>query len=104
MAAWGWNDGINFPDLTGEAVMHQYRGAPLDLDIIFDVSAFGLVELPEESKSRTIDIDEIAQQVLDGKWSNGLERKEKLGAWFYSVIQNRVNEIYKERYGKNGTI
>ena len=111
IAAWGANDGVHYPDLQhsgdslgGRCVMHQYRGAPLDLDIIFDVSAFGLVELPEESKSRTIDIDEIVQQVLDGKWSNGLERKEKLGAWFYSVIQNRVNEIYKERYGKNGTI
>lgn len=104
VAAWGWNDGINYPNLTGEAVMHQYRGAPLDLDLIYNPSAFGLVELPEKSKSREIDIDEIAQQVLDGKWSNGLERKEKLGAWFYSVIQNRVNEIYKERCGKNGTL
>lgn len=111
IAAWGANDGVHYPDLRhsgdslgGRCVMHQYRGAPLDLDIIFDVSAFGLVELPEESKSRTIDIDELVQQVLDGKWSNGLERKEKLGAWFYSVIQNRVNEIYKERYDKNDTL
>lgn len=104
IAAWGWNDGEHFPDLARKCVMHQYRGAPLDLDLIFDLSAFGLAEKPEESKLRTVNIDDMAQQVLDGKWSNGIERKEKLGAWFYSLVQNRVNEICYERTGKNGAL
>lgn len=103
-AAWGWNDGINYPDLSGECIMHQYRGSPLDLDLIYDLSAFGLAENPAKPETRTIDVDEIAQQVLDGKWANGVERKNKLGAWFYSVVQKRVNEICNERTGRNGTL
>lgn len=111
IAAWGWNDGVHYPDLRhsgdslgGRCVMHQYRGAPLDLDLIYDLSAFDITEKPAEPEKQTVDIDDMAQQVLDGKWSNGLERKEKLGAWFYSIVQNRVNEICKERGGKNGTL
>lgn len=104
VAAWGWNDGINFPDLTGEAVMHQYRGAPLDLDLIFDINLFKLEEPSAEPEKLVIDIENIARDVIDGKWSNGLDRKEKLGAWFYSLVQNRVNEIYKKETGKNGTL
>ena len=38
---------------------------------------------------------EIAQEVLDGKWGNGAERKEKLTAagYDYNVIQAEVNKL-----------
>lgn len=103
IAAWGYNDGVNYPDLSGECVMHQYRGSPLDLDIIFDMSVFGR---PTESDTlpTTIDIDAMAREVIDGKWSNGLERKDKLGAWFYKIVQTRVNQIYNKERGTNGTL
>lgn len=43
------------------------------------------------------DIDTLAQEVIDGKWGNGEERKillEKCG-YDYSLVQARVNEILK---------
>lgn len=44
-------------------------------------------------------IDEIAQEVLAGKWGNGSDRKTRLTAagYDYNAVQNRVNEIL---YGK----
>lgn len=40
-------------------------------------------------------VDEIAQEVINGLWGNGHDRKQKLTAagYDYSVVQNRVNEI-----------
>ena len=84
--------------------MHQYRGAPLDLDLIFDIDLFKTGEPSAEPEKLVIDIESVARDVIAGKWSNGLDRKEKLGAWFYSLVQNRVNEICKKETGKNGTL
>ena len=44
-------------------------------------------------------IDELAQEVLDGKWDSGDKRKTNLEAagYDYCVVQNRVNEILAER-------
>ena len=48
---------------------------------------------PEKISKKTI--DEIAQEVLKGKWSSGDERKKKLQAagYDYDAVQKRVNEI-----------
>ena len=40
----------------------------------------------------TADIDQLAQEVLEGKWGNGDERKAALGA-LYDAVQARVNEL-----------
>ena len=42
-------------------------------------------------------IDEIAREVINGKWGNGQERKDKLKAagYDYSAVQKRVNELCK---------
>ena len=42
-------------------------------------------------------IDEIAKEVINGKWGNGAERKQKLEAagYNYSKVQARVNEMCK---------
>lgn len=49
---------------------------------------------PEPSKPEK-SIDEIAKEVIDGKWGNGKERAEKLTAagYDYQTVQNRVNEM-----------
>lgn len=39
---------------------------------------------------------ELAQEVLDGKWGNGSERKERLGDR-YEEVQNEVNAILAKR-------
>lgn len=42
-------------------------------------------------------VDEIAREVIRGKWGNGAERKQKLAAagYDYSAVQKRVNELMK---------
>lgn len=43
-------------------------------------------------------VDELAQQVLNGKWGNGEERKTALteAGYSYEEVQQRVNEICAE--------
>lgn len=52
-----------------------------------------LARLKAQEKST----EEIAREVMAGKWGNGVERKEKLTAagYNYSVIQSKVNELLK---------
>lgn len=47
-------------------------------------------------------IDELALEVLDGKWGAGKTRKEKLtkAGYNYDAVQKRVNEIIAEREKK----
>ena len=42
-------------------------------------------------------IDELAQEVIQGKWGNGADRKNRLTAagYNYSAVQKRVNELLK---------
>ncbi len=42
-------------------------------------------------------IDEIAREVIQGKWSNGADRKNRLtnAGYDYNAVQKRVNELMK---------
>lgn len=42
-------------------------------------------------------VDEIAREVIAGKWGSGAARKNKLEAagYDYSAVQKRVNELLK---------
>jgi len=42
-------------------------------------------------------VDELAREVINGRWGNGEERKKKLKAagYDYSAVQKKVNEILK---------
>ncbi len=102
IAAWGWNDGEHYPDLSGKCVMQQYRGSPLDLDVMYvpigyfdDTPSVSppASQLPQGGSRKCVNIAAMAQEVLDGKWGNGEERKQKLGAWFYDLVQGEVNRI-----------
>jgi LysM repeat protein len=44
-------------------------------------------------------VDELAQEVLDGKWGNGADRKERLTAagYDYSAVQAKVNALVKKQ-------
>lgn len=50
------------------------------------------VKTTENSKKS---VDEIAKEVIQGRWGNGSERKEKLTAagYDYATVQKRVNEM-----------
>jgi lysozyme len=44
-------------------------------------------------------VDELAQEVLDGKWGNGTDRKERLttAGYDYSAVQAKVNALVKKQ-------
>lgn len=50
---------------------------------------------PQKKKS----VDEVAQEVLDGKWGNGQERKDRLtkAGYNYNAVQNKVNQILSKK-------
>lgn len=50
-----------------------------------------VVKVDKQLKS----IDEVAKEVIDGKWGNGIERRANLinAGYNYSLVQARVNEI-----------
>lgn len=55
-------------------------------------------DIIKESETDTSDkktIDELAEEVIDGKWGDGEDRKTKLekAGYNYDAVQNRVNEI-----------
>lgn len=49
------------------------------------------------TSSSTKTIDEIAREVIKGKWGNGADRKKRLTAagYNYNAVQKRVNELLK---------
>lgn len=61
--------------------------------IIRDAGLNHLTDEPEPTPFKTI--DELAQEVLEGKWGNGEERVRRLteAGYDYNAVQNRVNEI-----------
>lgn len=55
------------------------------------------IGVPKEEKPSVLDNDEIARQVIAGKWGNGTTRKTKLteAGYDYKEIQRIVNEMLK---------
>ena len=45
--------------------------------------------------STNANVDKVAREVIDGKWGNGADRKQRLEAagYNYQVIQNQVNKL-----------
>lgn len=60
-----------------------------------NLTKYDNVEDVENSKN----IEELAKEVIAGKYGNGEERKQKLGN-LYSKVQKRVNEILRENNEK----
>lgn len=52
-------------------------------------------ELEENTTTDKKSVDELAQEVIDGKWGDGEARKKKLedAGYNYNAVQNRVNEM-----------
>ena len=98
IAAWSYKPG----DLAGQCSILQYRGAPLDLDYMnVPLSWFG----GEDPQPIRKTLDELAQEVIAGKWGNGTERKtalEKAG-YDYAVVQQRVNDILSQNGPQSAT-
>lgn len=64
-------------------------GLNIDGDILIN-SGILQNNTPNTDTDKTI--DQLAQEVIEGKWGNGLERVQKLGN-LYQAVQDKVNEI-----------
>lgn len=60
----------------------------------------GFITPDYASKADSKTVDELAQEVIKGRWGNGQERKDKLTAAGYNAdaIQDRVNELLDRTY------
>ena len=82
-----------------DKLIHTTDGAPYATDpnyiskIISIIEQYGLQEydVREEKKS----VDEIAQEVINGAWGNGEDRRQALSnaGYDYDTVQSRVNEM-----------
>ncbi len=57
------------------------------------------IKYEEEKKDKKKSIDEIAKEVINGKWGNGDTRKRKLekAGYNYKEVQKKVNELLKKK-------
>ena len=46
-----------------------------------------------DENAGVIRIDDVAREVIAGKWGNGAARKAALGEYFYGVVQGEVNRL-----------
>lgn len=90
-----WRAGRSYPNM----LLHQYSNKGLIPGIVGDVDLnyyYGdSVKMEAEDKERSHTIDEIAMEVIAGKWGNGQTRKDLLSkaGWDYISVQRIVNEI-----------
>lgn len=78
-----------FTSLNGFGI----TGFGKSLDCSWQYKGFGTPSAPKKS------VDELAHEVLDGKWGNGKDRVDRLTAagYDYNTVQKRVNELIAER-------
>lgn len=74
----------------------------LDLDKFYgDLDAwnkYAAKQAKTETTEKVKTVDEIAQEVIAGKWGNGIVRKNKLvkAGYDYNAVQDKVNELLKK--------
>lgn len=80
---------------NGDARKTALTNAGYDFSAIQSIVNEKLTGKATESKTSLKSIDEIAQEVIAGKWGNGQDRFNKLDAAGYdgNAVQNRVNEL-----------
>lgn len=90
------------PTITHPMWQYSNSNGKLDLDYCYvdfpsaiirnKLNGYGVTVAPKKKTSA-----EIAQEVINGDWGNGKERKEKLEAagYNYRTIQNAVNKLRK---------
>lgn len=61
----------------------------------FVVPKFTTIGIEKKKVDRTKTVDEVAHEVIAGKWGSGVTRKEKLinAGYNYSEVQSRINKI-----------
>lgn len=86
---------------TGDYAIWQYtsKGKVNGISGNVDMNIMVKDIIQNESKPQTTkSIEELAKEVIDGKWSNGEDRKTSLinAGYDYDKVQAKVNEIMKQ--------
>lgn len=93
---WQYTDKGSVPGIKGSVDMNEcYRDFPAE---ILDGKATTATPAPKPAKKT---VDELVQEVLDGKWGNGDDREKKLTAagYDYNAVQDAVNaKLAKPKY------
>lgn len=89
----GTNNPIRSAYVAGQITDQNYLQEDL-INIIKSGGFNGYGDMPDPEKT----IDQLAHEVIEGKWGNGAERKQRLEAagYNYYLVQNRVNELLYE--------
>ena len=95
---------------TGEYDIWQYTSSGkvdgvsgnCDIDYLYNEN---IIEKSTNTDTNKKSVDELAQEVLDGKWGDGEDRKKRLeeAGYDYNAVQDRVNEILSKDKKKSVT-
>lgn len=74
-----------------------------DMNYLYNESIIKESNSTENTDKKSV--DELAQEVIDGKWGDGEDRKKKLedAGYDYNAVQDRVNEILSKDKKKSVT-
>lgn len=85
---------------TGEYDIWQYTSSGkvdgvsgnCDMDYLYNED---IIEENDETEDNNKAIEELANEVIDGKWGNGEDRKKRLeeAGYDYDAVQDKVNEM-----------
>lgn len=95
---WQYTSKGSVPGIKGNVDMNEcYRDFPAE---ILGVKVSTPAPAPAPAKKT---VEELAQEVLDGKWGNGDERESRLTAegYDYDAVQDKVNAILSGKDEKN---
>ncbi len=81
-------------EALAEAMVTELKRAGYDAFVV--EKGEPIKETPKETPTLK-SVDEIAKEVINGKWGNGDERKKRLteAGYDYSAVQKKVNELCK---------
>lgn len=101
MWQYSWKGSI--PGITGDVDMNRcYRDFPAE------ITAAGKNGYPANAPSEPAEkgIGALAQEVMDGRWGNGEERRQRLTAagYDYDAVQSAVNALVKAKAGMVHTV
>lgn len=94
VANWGKNDGSQHTNTSQNGTIQQYTSKPLDKNIMYtDISRYSRGNTTQV-KPQPKPIEQIADEVIAGKWGNGSDRKKRLtdAGYNYDAVQKAVNQ------------
>lgn len=93
VANWGKNNGTQHTNTSEYGTIQQYTSKPLDKNVMYeDISRYSRGNTTSV-KPQPKPIDQIAYEVIAGKWGDGADRKKRLtdAGYDYNAVQNAVN-------------